>query len=599
MFQDFTATASPENGPPRIEALRQKLSQAGLAGFLVPRADAHQGEYVSDHDARLAWLTGFTGSAGFAVILADQAALFIDGRYTLAAGDQVDTGVLTLKNIPGDKLSDYLNEAVPEGGKIGFDAWLHTARQVEDLRKALRQGRTLIPIANPVDTIWEDQPPPPAGPAKPHPEHLSGKSHAVKRAEIADTLRKQGIATAVLTLPDSISWLLNIRGADLARIPVVQAFALINDAAKVQIFVDPAKIVPETAAHLGAEVAICRPEDFAEALAGLMGKVGVDRDSAPVWISERIAQGTAEVKWIQDPCRLPKACKTEAELSGVRQAQARDGTAMVEFLCWLDHHAPEGALSEIDVVRALEAKRRASNALCDISFDTICGSGPNGAIVHYRVTETTNRSIQMDSLLLVDSGAQYLDGTTDITRTIAVGQPPEGATRAFTLVLKGMIAISLARWPAGLAGRDLDALARQALWSAGFDYDHGTGHGVGAYLSVHEGPQNISRRGEAELHPGMILSNEPGYYKAGAYGIRIENLVVVAAATVPQGGDRPMLGFETLTYVPIDRRLIDPNLLTAAELEWLNNYHATVRQKLASSLSPEAAEWLVAATAPI
>ncbi|MEM8658324.1 MAG: aminopeptidase family protein P, partial [Pseudomonadota bacterium] len=364
----------------------------------------------------------------------------------------------------------------------------------------------------------------------------------------------------------------------------------------VQLFLDPAKVPPETAKHLGAEVTIHAPDAFGPALATLEGQIGVDRASAPLWVSDQI---TAEVTWIDDPCRLPKACKTEAELAGARTAHLRDGAAMVEFLAWLDQTAPQNTLTEIDVVRMLEAKRRATNALRDISFDTISGAGPNGAIVHYRVTEATNRALPQNGLLLVDSGGQYEDGTTDITRTMGIGTPPEDAIRAFTLVLKGMIAISRARWPQGLAGRDLDALARQALWAQGLDYDHGTGHGVGAFLSVHEGPQNLSRRGEAKLHPGMILSNEPGYYKPGDYGIRIENLVVVTPPSVPKGGERDMLGFETLTFAPIDTRLIDPSLLTEAERTWLNSYHMQVRDKLTPALTETAASWLADATAAI
>lgn len=598
MFQTFTTTTSPETAPPRIAALRKAMAQAKLDAFLVPRADAHQGEYVADRDARLAWLTGFTGSAGFAIVTADQVGLFVDGRYTLQAAAQVPVTLVTLKSIPSDTAEQWLAEVLPQGATVGFDPWLHTAKDIKTLREALADKDIgLQPVENLVDAVWPDQPAPPTGLAVPQAEALTGRRHAEKRAEIAEILRDKGVTAAVLTLSDSISWLLNIRGSDLPRIPIVQAFALVFDTGAVTLFLDPAKVPAETTTHLGAEVMIASPADFGPALAALTGKVGVDKSSAPVWVSDQLAH--ASVTWMRDPCALPKACKTDAELAGARAAHLRDAVAMVEFLAWLDRVAPRGTLTEIDVVRELEARRRATNQLHDISFDTICGAGPNGAIVHYRVTESTNRAVVPGQLLLVDSGGQYVDGTTDITRTMAIGAAPVEAIRPFTLVLKGMIAISRARWPQGLAGRDLDALARQALWAAGMDYDHGTGHGVGSFLSVHEGPQNLSKRGEEPLLPGMILSNEPGYYRTGAFGIRIENLVAVTPPDTPQGGTRPMLGFETLTYVPIDTALIDVSLLTSAERDWLNSYHTQVRARIGGLVSATARDWLNGATAPL
>ncbi|NNU80026.1 aminopeptidase P family protein [Halovulum dunhuangense] len=600
MFQDFTVASVPENGPPRIAALRRAMADAGVQGFLVPRADAHQGEYVADRDARLAWLTGFTGSAGIAVVLADRAALFVDGRYTLQAAAQVDTGVLTLLNIPADTPGAWVAETLSKGAVLAYDPWLHTMRDLETLREALAPaGIVLRPVANLVDAVWTGQPAPPRGKVVPHPVEFAGRTHDEKRADLAAGLRKDGVRAAVLSLPDSISWLLNIRGADLPRVPVVQGFAILHDDGAVALFADPAKFDEGARAHLGDAVRIATPDAFGPALDALAGPVGVDKASAPSWVADRLTGAGVEIRWMRDPCVLPKACKTAAELAGTRAAHLRDGAAMVEFLAWLDAEAPKGTLTEIDVVRALEARRRASNALKDISFDTICGAGPDGAIVHYRVSEATNRAVRPGELLLVDSGGQYADGTTDITRTVAIGAAPEEAKRPFTLVLKGMIAISRARWPEGLAGRDLDALARRALWDAGMDYDHGTGHGVGAFLSVHEGPQNLSRRGEEPLRPGMILSNEPGYYRTGAFGIRIENLVAVNPPSIPRGGERAMLSFETLTLCPIDLSLIDASLLDAGERAWLDAYHMRVREALGPQVSEKAGVWLERATRPV
>ena len=404
----------------------------------------------------------------------------------------------------------------------------------------------------------------------------------------------------MLTLPDSIAWLLNVRGSDIARTPVPLAFAILHAGGRVELFTDPAKADDALRAHLGPDVAIMAPEAFGPGLDALRGRVAVDRASAPAWVSDRIAAtGAAEVVWERDPCILPKACKTEAEIAGARAAHLRDGAAMAEFLAWLDLTAPEGGLTEIDVVKKLEATRAATGQLRDISFETICGAGPDGAIVHYRVTEATNRPVRPGELLLVDSGGQYADGTTDITRTVPVGPVPPEAVRPFTLVLKGLIAMSRLRWPEGLAGRDIDAVARTALWRAGMDYDHGTGHGIGSYLGVHEGPQSLSRRGLEPLLPGMILSIEPGYYREGAFGIRIENLAVVRPPEVPEGGDRPMLGFETLTLAPIDRRLVDRGLLEPDERAWLDAYHARVAETLAPLVEPETARWLRAACQPL
>jgi len=600
MFQDFAATSSPDQGPPRLAALRAEMARAGVDAFLVPRADAHQGEYVAACDARLSWLTGFTGSAGFAAILADRAGVFIDGRYRVQVRAQV-ADVYTPVHWPEVKLGDWLVEQLSEGAKVGFDPWLHTMREQAALLKQLgKAGIALVPVANLVDRVWSDRPAPPAAPAFAHPLELAGEAHADKRARLADGLRQAGQRAAVLTLPDSIAWLLNMRGADIPRIPVMQGFAILHDDARVSLFADPQK-TRDVQTHLGDQVTCLPPEGLADALAGLDGPVRLDPASCPVWVAQQVQGAGIEIAKGDDPCILPKACKNDTELDGTRAAHLRDAAAMVEFLAWLDEEAPKGELTEIGVVTALEGFRRDTNALRDISFDTISGAGPNGAIVHYRVTEETNRKLKEGELYLVDSGGQYVDGTTDITRTIAVGTPPEDARAAFTRVLQGMIALSLAHWPKGLTGRDLDPLARAALWRAGQDYDHGTGHGVGSYLSVHEGPQRISRVSDVVLHPGMILSNEPGYYREGAFGIRIENLIVVQPAPDQDSADpgRDMLAFETLTWVPIDRRLIRADWLGPEERAWLNAYHAEISDKLEGRLSPRAENWLKQAILPV
>ncbi|MCE5974593.1 aminopeptidase P family protein [Sinirhodobacter sp. WL0062] len=601
MFQDFASKSAPENGPPRLAALRSQMQRAGLDGFFVPRADAHQGEYVAERDARLAWLTGFTGSAGFCIALNDRAGVFIDGRYRVQVRAEIDLTAFTPVNWPETKPGPWLREALPKGGRVGFDPWLHTRREITELEKALEgSGVELIECQNLIDAIWADRPAPPSAPARIHPMSLAGEDSASKRARIAQALRQRGAAAAVLTLPDSICWLLNIRGADLPRNPLVQCFAVLHDNAHLTLFAAPAKFSPELRAHLGTEVTLRPVEAFAPGLRSLTGPVQVDPASAPIQIGHELEAAGHQILWAEDPCLLPKACKNPAEIAGMEAAHHRDACAMVEFLCWLDATAPQGGLTEIEVVTALEGFRRATNQLIDISFDTICGAGPNGAIVHYRVTEATNRPVTPGEILLVDSGGQYPDGTTDITRTVAIGPVPEEARVPFTRVLQGMIAISRARWPKGLAGRDLDTLARAPLWMAGQDYDHGTGHGVGAALCVHEGPARISRISEVPLAPGMILSNEPGYYREGAFGIRIENLVLVEDAPALPGGDvRAMLAMRTLTWVPINRRLIDLGLLSDAERAWLDAYHAEVWRRVGPHVSEAARDWLRAACAPL
>ncbi len=601
MFQSFDTHANPAQGPARLAALRQVLAAEGLSGFLVPRADAHQGEYVAARDERLQWLTGFTGSAGFCIVLPNLAGVFIDGRYRTQVKGQVDLAHFTPVPWPEISAGAWLRQHLP-AGEVGFDPWLHTADEIAKLELALTgTGVTLRPCANQIDRIWPDQPTAPLGRAFAHPDSLAGETSSQKRARLAEGLRDAAQTAAVITLPDSLCWLLNIRGADVPRNPVLHGFAILHENAHVTLFADAEKFDDATRAHLGADVLLRPVSAFVPALHTLLGAVRVDRSTAPLAVSAELTEAGVQVAWGDDPCRLPKAKKTSAEIAGTREAHLRDGAAMVEFLCWLDQQTPKGGLSEIDVVRALEGFRRATNVLHDISFDTICGAGPNGAIMHYRVTEDSNRRIGRNELLLVDSGAQYLDGTTDITRTIAVGDPGDYARTCYTRVLAGTIAISRLRWPAGYAGRDLDPLARYALWLAGQDFNHGTGHGVGAFLSVHEGPQRLSRISEVPLEPGMILSNEPGYYREGEFGIRLENLIVVQPAPALPGGDaeRSQLSFETLTFVPFDRRLIVTAELSPGDRDWLNAYHAATLQKLAPRLSADALHWCQAACAPL
>ena len=596
MFQSFEVTARPEQGPPRLAALRAELDREGLDGFLVPRADAHQGEYVSAHDERLAWLTGFTGSAGFCAVLRLAACVFIDGRYRTQVKAQV-AEEYTPVPWPEVKLADWLRDQFPDGGTIGYDPWLHTPGQIEETEKGLAgSGIHLKHSDNLVDRIWSDQPAPASETAKVHPLEFAGESHEDKRKRLGAALTESGATCAVITLPDSLCWLLNIRGADIPRNPVAQGFAILHAAGAVDLFMAPEKL-ENVRNHLGNDVTCHAPSAFLAALERLDGPVRLDKSSVPVVVAEAVGE---RVQWGDDPCALPKACKNMAEIAGSAEAHLRDGAAVVELLAWLDQHRP-GTLTETQVVSELEACRRRDNALQDISFETIAGTGPNGAIMHYRVTEETDSVLEDGHLLVLDSGGQYLDGTTDITRTIAIGAPTNEARAAFTRVLMGMIAMSRLRWPKGLAGRDIEAVARAPLWYAHQDFDHGLGHGVGAYLSVHEGPQRLSRVSTVPLQPGMILSNEPGYYREGAFGIRIENLIVAEVAEAPDGGDahREMLCWRTLTFAPIDRRLIVVDMLDGPSRQWLNAYHAETLSKIGPRVSDAAHEWLIEATAPL
>ena len=592
MFQTFENSSDPSMGPARLAALRAQMAAHKIDAFFIPRADAHQGEYVAPRDARLAWLTGFTGSAGFCIATSEQAGVFIDGRYRVQVRDQI-ADVFSPVHWPEIGAADWLKEVLPASSVIGFDPWLHTVDEISALRDAL-PDMTLQAVENLVDTIWTDQPTAPTAPFFAQEIALSGESSADKRARLADKLT---VACAIITLPDSIAWLLNIRGADIERNPVPQAFAILHKSGEVELFAGPNK-ARDITDHLGPDVTIHDITAFASHVETLSTPVQIDPKTAPEAL--RVTLANATITHAPDPCLLPKALKNPTEIAGAKAAAKRDGVAMVRFLAWLDAEAPKGSLTEIDVVKKLEGLRRDTNALRDISFETICGAGAHGAIVHYRVTETTNRPVKTGELLLVDSGGQYVDGTTDITRTVIVGSPTDEHRRCYTLVLQGMIAISRARFPKGVGGQHLDALARFPLWTAGMDYDHGTGHGIGSYLSVHEGPQGISRRSTVALEAGMIVSNEPGYYREGAFGIRIENLIaVVPAPAVPGGDDRSMLAFETLTLVPLDRRLIDTKLLSNDEQDWIDRYHTDTLKLLGSDLNGDALDWLEQACAPL
>src|SRR6056297_2935471 len=598
MFQSFDAKTTPDQGPPRVAALRAQMQAEGIDAFLVPRADRFQGEYVAPCDERLAWLTGFTGSAGFAAILADKAGIFVDGRYRVQVRAQSDMGTFSPVDWPETKLEDWLKDQFPGGGVVAYDPWLHSAAEVTRLSKALAPRQiTLRAVENLVDRIWDDRPAPPMAPASTWPETYAGLSATAKLDAVAGDLAEAGEDAALITQPDSICWLLNLRGGDVGHTPLVHAMGVLRRTGALELFVESEKLAGVT---LPPAVTVHAPETLPEAMAALEGKVRVDQNSAPQALVDALEDGPAKVVAGSDPCLIRKARKHPAEIAATTEAHLRDGAAFARFLRWFDETAPWGRLTEIDVARALEGFRAETGALKDISFDTIAGAGPHGAIVHYRVTEETNRPVRPGELLLVDSGGQYLDGTTDITRTIAIGMPTGEQRACFTRVLQGMIAISRARWPRGLTGRDLDPLARAPLWMAGQDFDHGTGHGVGVYLSVHEGPQGLSRRSKVPLEPGMILSNEPGYYREGAFGIRIENLLVVEEAPSLDGGDdRDQLALRTLTFAPIDRRLIDETVLAPAERAWLNSYHEEVDRLISPRVTDSTRRWLAGATRPV
>ncbi len=597
----------------RLDGLRGQLRLSGLDGFILPRADAHQGEYLPPGAERLEWLTGFNGSAGLAVVLMDAAAIFVDGRYTLQVHDQVDTARIQPQHLTDTPPGEWIPGHVGRGAKLGYDPWLHPIPWVERLRKRLdKHGIELVAVdANPIDALWPDRPPAPAAPVVPHPDALAGRAAAEKRALIAEDLAQADCDAVVLNTGESIAWLLNIRGGDVPYTPLALGFLILVSDGSARLFIDPAKVDDTVRAHLGDRVTVEPVAAFEPALAGLgtaKRAVSLDPHTACAWIHHRLSQAGAKIVQRADPCALPRARKTEAELAGARAAHRRDGAALVRFLAWLDGRLDAGeTVSELQAVDALRASRARHPDFRGDSFPTIAGAGPNGAIVHYRVTAQTDRPLAPGGLFLLDSGGQYPDGTTDVTRTIAVGGATAQMRRQATLVLKGHIALSRARFPKGTTGSQLDVLARQFLWADGLDYDHGTGHGVGSYLGVHEGPQRIAKTASTvALEPGMILSNEPGYYRPGHYGIRIENLVVVrpVADLVPDPQDPAAaggyFGFETLTLVPFCRHLIDPDLLTAAERAWIDTYHARVLAELANQdLTDTDRHWLQTACAPL
>lgn len=604
MRQTFDESTDPSFGPKHVPLIRQAMAQQGLDGVLVPHEDEHQNEYLPAANDRLAWATGFTGSAGAAVILKDKAAIFVDGRYTLQVRDQVDQGLFEIRDLVDGGVPAYLETAAKPGALIGYDPRLHSPDALERLKSAAaKAGAELRPVAsNPVDEAWgAARPPQPIAPVVPHPLDYAGEDASSKRHRLAEQLKKQGADATVLTAPASIAWLFNIRGGDVIRSPLPLSQAILNSDGTARLFLDPQKVTPDLPAWLGNEVRLEAPGDLYDAIGDLKGKkVLVDPAISSAWYFEALATAGAQVVRGEDPCVLPRACKNPVEIEGSRKAHARDGAALTRFLHWLATDAQTHLPDEVEVVSKLEALREETGALKDLSFDTIAGAASNGAIVHYRPTERLNKRAESGSLLLVDSGAQYLDGTTDVTRTVAIGEPSPEMRERFTLVLKGNLALARVRFPAGTTGSALDVLARQALWAHGLDYDHGTGHGVGSYLGVHEGPHRIAKvTNTVALRPGMIVSNEPGYYKAGAYGIRIENLQVVTPAEKIDGGERPMMGFETLTLAPIDRRLIDTALLTAEERRQLDAYHARVLAVVGPKVPAEVRAWLEKVCAPL
>ena len=600
-------TAPLEPTASRLAALRGELARQQLDGFIVPISDEHMSEYVGAYAQRLAWLTGFGGSAGTAAVLRDGAAIAVDGRYELQVRDQVAGANFTPLDVPRESLALWVAEHVREGDRIGFDAWLHGEAWVKAFAQALSaKGASLVPVAaNPIDAIWTDRPQPSNAPATPYPEQLAGRSSADKRAELGEWLRREGHDAVIVSALDSIAWLFNLRGRDVAGTPVALAFASVRSDGTATLHIDPVKVTPELAQALGNAVKIAPRADFGASLAGFAGRrVAVDPERTVVAIIDALEAAGATVVRTRDPVVLAKAVKNAAELDGMRAAHVKDGVAITRFLAWFDAEAPKGELDELAAAAKIAALRGEEEGCFDASFDTIAGAGPNGAIMHYRVSQETNRPIETGSLFLLDSGGQYAEGTTDITRTMAVGEPTAEMRRRYTQVLKGHIALSTARFPHGTRGGQLDILARHALWQDGADYAHGTGHGVGHALAVHEGPQRIAKPGGAQpgtdepLLAGMILSNEPGYYKPGAFGIRIENLIAVRDAT-QSGDEQPMLGFENLTFAPLDRRLIDVAMLSADERRWVDDYHATICAKLGERLDPETQAWLYTATAPL
>ncbi len=607
MFEaQFQTFDEPEGGvalTARLSALREELLRRQLTGFVIPRADSQQNEYVAPCEERLAWLTGFTGSAGLAVVLTQKAAVFVDGRYSLQAAKQVDTSAWDVETLVYPPPEIWIAANLTAGDRLGFDPWLHTSAAAERLAKACKKANAeLVAVDdNPVDSIWTERPAPPLGPVAIHDMRFAGESESDKLDRIQSEIVKLNADALLLSDSHAVAWTFNIRGADVAHTPLPLSYALIPKDGRPTIFIDHRKLSNSARNHLERSASVEDPDAMMPRLADLAksgASIALDAATAADALTRLVTSEGGKPMRVADPVALLKSVKNSTEISGARNAHKRDGAALTRFLAWIDREAPSGTLSEIDAVEALESFRRETGALNDVSFPTIAGTGPNGAIVHYRVTRKTNRRIAPGDLLLVDSGAQYQDGTTDVTRTIAIGEPTDEMRDRFTRVLRGHIAIARAVFPDGTTGAQIDALARQFLWHGGIDFDHGTGHGVGSYLSVHEGPARISKLGTTPLKRGMILSNEPGYYKTDAFGIRIENLELVIEAKI-EGAEKSMNGFETLTLAPIDHRLIDASRISKQELRWINAYHARVRAEIRPLLDEATKVWLDRATEPL
>jgi Xaa-Pro aminopeptidase len=589
----------------RLAALRVAMSAASIDAYIIPHADEHQGEYVAPYAERLQWLTSFTGSAGMAVVMKEKAAIFCDGRYTIQVRDQVDGMLYAYRHLVDEPAHDWLAENLLPGMKVGYDPRLHTpAGLTKTEEAAARAGATVVTMdKNLIDAIWDGQPPRPTCAIDVYPDKFAGRTMTEKRALVLEWLKKERLDGLVVSALDSVAWLLNIRSQDVEFTPLAIGYLVLGADGKGTLLTELAKVTPELRAHLAPDISVAAYDALPDVLAvhaPSWKTVGVDRDTGSRWLVDIVKAANLEPKITPDPITAIKASKTNAELDGVRAAHVRDGAALCKFLAWLAIEAPKGALTEISVADRLAAYRAESNLFRGPSFATIAGAGGNGAIVHYRATPESNATIAPNMVLLLDSGGQYLDGTTDVTRTVVIGTPTPEQKRRFTLVLKGHIALGAARFVKGTTGSQLDALARHALWQEGLDYDHGTGHGVGTFLGVHEGPQRISKVGNTvALEPGMVISNEPGYYKTGEYGIRIENLVAVREAPAPAGSEKKLFEFETLTLAPIDINLIEPSMLSAMESAWLNAYHARVRETLLPLLDSTTRVWLESATRPI
>ena len=603
MIQNFDVQGGPDFGRRNLPKLRAALKAMDLDGFLIPHEDEYQNEYLPDCNERLMWASGFTGSAGSAIVTTDRAAMFVDGRYTLQVRAQVDGDLFDYETVESGGIANWIKTQGQDGAQYGYDARLHSPAAMKTLQAAAGSaGVTLVAVAqNPIDAAWDNRPPAPLTPLAVQPLELAGESHGDKRARIAALIKAAGCDAAVLTSPASIAWLLNIRGSDVMCTPLPLSSLILHAAGNAELYVHPQKVTDEVRSHLGNHVVIRDEDAFTSGLAAMANKrVWVDPASASAFLFETLTESGASLHAAMDPVMLPKARKNAAEIAGTKTAHIRDGAALAKFLHWLSTDAQSGTYDEIEAAQKLESFRAQRPELRDLSFETISGAGSNGAFCHYRVNTDTNLKLEKGTLYLVDSGGQYQDGTTDVTRTVAIGEPSAEMRRRFTLVLKGHIALASIRFPPSTTGSNLDALARMALWNEGLDYDHGTGHGVGAYLGVHEGPQRISKApNKIALEPGMIVSNEPGYYKTGGYGIRIENLQFVHEPREIEGGERAMLGFENLTWAPIDRNLVDVDILTPGERAWLNNYHAQVWAKISPCVEGDVKDWLKAACAAV